>query len=144
MRKNGLASLIPLYFIVLIDNLSVSLIIPVLIPITYDADIGIMSSGASSTRDVFYGVAIGSYSLAMFLGAPLLGLPHDLHTGAPAAGQTGEGADAVRLDQRHGVVDKDRNCRRLRCRQDNVRRRGVGDRAAAHRGPRHERLGRPR
>jgi DHA1 family tetracycline resistance protein-like MFS transporter len=73
MRKNGLASLIPLYFIVLIDNLSVSLIIPVLIPITYDADIGIMSSGASSTRDVFYGVAIGSYSLAMFLGAPLLG-----------------------------------------------------------------------
>ncbi|GHI04293.1 MFS transporter [Streptomyces cellostaticus] len=73
MRKNGLASLIPLYFIILIDNLSVSLIIPVLIPISYDADIGIMSSGGTSTRDLFYGVAIGSYSLAMFFGAPLLG-----------------------------------------------------------------------
>ncbi|NEB79068.1 MFS transporter [Streptomyces sp. SID14478] len=73
MRKSGLASLIPLYFIILIDNLSVSLIIPVLIPISYDADIGIMSTGSSSTRDLFYGIAIGSYSLAMFFGAPLLG-----------------------------------------------------------------------
>ncbi|MER6998727.1 MFS transporter [Streptomyces sp. NPDC000410] len=73
MRKSGLASLIPLYFIILIDNLSVSLIIPVLIPISYDADIGIMSSGGTSARDLFYGVAIGSYSLAMFFGAPLLG-----------------------------------------------------------------------
>lgn len=73
MRKNGLASLIPLYFIILIDNLGVSLIIPVLIPISYDADIGIMGSGGTSTRDLFYGVAIGSYSLAMFFGAPLLG-----------------------------------------------------------------------
>ncbi|MER8062296.1 MULTISPECIES: MFS transporter [unclassified Streptomyces] len=73
MRKNGLASLIPLYFIILIDNLSVSLIIPVLIPISYDAHIGIMRSAETSTRDLFYGLAIGSYSLAMFLGAPLLG-----------------------------------------------------------------------
>ncbi|MFI1358012.1 MFS transporter [Streptomyces sp. NPDC020898] len=73
MRKNGLASLIPFYFIILIDNLSVSLIIPVLIPISYDAHAGIMSSAGSGTRDVFYGVAIGSYSLAMFFGAPLLG-----------------------------------------------------------------------
>ncbi|MFD7501844.1 MFS transporter [Streptomyces sp. NPDC059850] len=73
MRKNGLASLVPFYFIILIDNLSVSLIIPVLIPISYDAHTGIMSSGGTSTRDLFYGVAIGSYSLAMFLGAPLLG-----------------------------------------------------------------------
>ncbi|MFI6875938.1 MFS transporter [Streptomyces sp. NPDC050400] len=73
MRKSGLASLIPLYFIILIDNLSVSLIIPVLIPIAYDADIGIMGSGSTSTRDLFYGIAIGSYSLAMFFGAPLLG-----------------------------------------------------------------------
>ncbi|MGW1375429.1 MFS transporter [Streptomyces sp. NPDC002446] len=73
MRKSGLASLIPLYFIILIDNLSVSLIIPVLIPISYDSDIGLIGSGGTGTRDLFYGVAIGSYSLAMFLGAPLLG-----------------------------------------------------------------------
>ncbi|MEU4928229.1 MFS transporter [Streptomyces yokosukanensis] len=77
MRKNGLASLIPLYFIILIDNLSVSLIIPVLIPISYDAHIGIMRSGGTGTRDLFYGVAIGSYSLAMFFGAPVLGALSD-------------------------------------------------------------------
>ncbi|HET9382463.1 MAG TPA: MFS transporter [Streptomyces sp.] len=76
-RRNGLAGLIPLYFIILIDNLSVSLIIPVLIPIAYDADVGVMSSGGTSARDLFYGVAIGSYSLAMFFGAPLLGALSD-------------------------------------------------------------------
>lgn len=77
VRRNGLAGLIPLYFIILIDNLSVSLIIPVLIPIAYDADVGVMSSGATGTRDLFYGVALGSYSLAMFFGAPLLGALSD-------------------------------------------------------------------
>jgi MFS transporter, DHA1 family, tetracycline resistance protein len=77
MRKSGLASLIPFYLIILIDNLSVSLVIPVLIPIAYDPQQGLIGTGGTGTRDLFYGIAIGSYSLAMFFGAPLLGALSD-------------------------------------------------------------------
>lgn len=77
MRRHGLASLIPFYFIILLDNLSVSLVIPVLIPIAYDPQAGLIASGGSGVRDLYYGVAIGSYSLAMFFGAPLLGALSD-------------------------------------------------------------------
>ncbi len=77
MRRNGIASLIPFYLIILIDNLSVSLVIPVLIPIAYDAHVGLIGSGGSGARHLFYGVSMGSYSLAMFFGAPLLGALSD-------------------------------------------------------------------
>jgi DHA1 family tetracycline resistance protein-like MFS transporter len=77
MRKNGLASLLGFYLIILIDNLGVSLVIPVLVPIAYDANQGLISTGSPGFRDVFYGIAIGSYSLAMFFGSPLLGALSD-------------------------------------------------------------------
>lgn len=77
MRKNGLTSRIPFYLIILIDNLSVSLVIPVLIPIAYNAQTGLISSGSTSSRALFYGVSIGSSSLAMLFGAPLLGALSD-------------------------------------------------------------------
>jgi MFS transporter, DHA1 family, tetracycline resistance protein len=77
MRRNGWARLIPLYLIILIDNLSVSLVIPVLIPIAHDPEAGLIASGDSGVRDLFYGVALGGYSLAMFFGAPILGALSD-------------------------------------------------------------------
>ncbi|MFD9737608.1 MFS transporter [Umezawaea sp. NPDC059074] len=78
MPQNSLARLIPFYLIIFIDNLSVSLVLPVLIPISYDPSAGLIAVGGSGTRDVFYGLAIGLYSLAMFFGAPLLGSLSDL------------------------------------------------------------------
>ncbi|QKV80354.1 MFS transporter [Amycolatopsis sp. Hca4] len=70
--------MIPFYLIIFIDNLSVSLVLPVLIPIAYDPAAGLLADGGQGTRDLLYGLAIGTYSLAMFFGAPVLGSLSDL------------------------------------------------------------------
>ncbi|WP_296104698.1 MFS transporter [uncultured Corynebacterium sp.] len=69
---------VPFYLIIFIDNLSVSLVLPVLIPITYDQHAGLLPHADSVQQNMVYGLAIGLYSIAMFFGSPWLGALSDL------------------------------------------------------------------
>ncbi|WP_199399342.1 hypothetical protein [Candidatus Enterovibrio escicola] len=72
MTNIRMLSLIGIYLVIFIDNLSASLIIPMLTPITHDTAAGLIGEGTEGFRNSFYGVALGAFSIAMFFDAPLL------------------------------------------------------------------------
>jgi len=70
-------SLVGIYLVIFIDNLGASLIIPMLTPIVHDPMAGLISEGGEGFRNAMYGVALGSFSIAMLFGAPMLGILSD-------------------------------------------------------------------
>lgn len=75
MKKTTLAML-PLFFILFMDTLGTALVIPLLTPLFIDTNstTSILSlSAGSASRNFFYGLTIGIYSLCAFFGAPILG-----------------------------------------------------------------------
>jgi MFS family permease len=71
------ATLLGIYLVIFIDNLGVSLLIPLLTPIAFDTNLGLLTDSSESFRAIFYGLTLGIYGLAMFLGSPFLGALSD-------------------------------------------------------------------
>ena len=71
------ATLLGIYLVIFIDNLGISLLIPLLTPIAFDTNLGLLTESPESFRALFYGLTLGIYGLAMFLGSPFLGALSD-------------------------------------------------------------------
>lgn len=66
--------LYPLFIIIFMDTLGLSLVIPLLSPLLMEPGTSIVSYDISvQTRNFLYGLTLGVYSLATFFGAPILG-----------------------------------------------------------------------
>ncbi len=70
MNKN---SILPIFLVVFIDLLGVGILIPVMAPLFMDPSHGFLGNATQSTRAVMLGFLLGSYALAQFFGAPILG-----------------------------------------------------------------------
>lgn len=77
MLNIRMLSLLGIYLVIFIDNLGASLIIPMLTPIIHNLDTGLFSISLESYHNAVYGISLGSFSIAMFIGAPLLGTLSD-------------------------------------------------------------------
>lgn len=75
---NKKVSILPYFITVFIDLLGIGIVIPVLAPLFVDANTTLVSTSTSLlTRTVLLGLLIGSYPLAQFIGAPILGTLSD-------------------------------------------------------------------
>jgi len=77
MYKIKILSLVSIYLVIFIDSLGASLVIPMLAPITHDPVAGLVDLGSENFRNIMYGVALGTFSIAMMFGAPTLGALSD-------------------------------------------------------------------
>ncbi|GIU69462.1 MAG: tetracycline resistance MFS efflux pump [Candidatus Woesearchaeota archaeon] len=71
-------SILPIFFIVLIDMIGIGLVIPILAPLLINPSNSILASSTSfATRTIILGLLLASYPLAQFFGAPILGALSD-------------------------------------------------------------------
>ena len=74
MTPQNLKNLLPLFMVIFIDSMGLAILFPILNPICMDPLNGIFGAGVSlSTRNLFYGLILCVYPLAMFFAAPVLG-----------------------------------------------------------------------
>jgi DHA1 family tetracycline resistance protein-like MFS transporter len=74
MKRIQARLLIPVILTVFIDQLGMGIVIPIAAPLLMDPSSGMFPSHASaSTRSIILGLLLGSFSIAQFFGAPLLG-----------------------------------------------------------------------
>ncbi len=77
-------SLFPVLLATFIDLLGVGIVIPVVAPLMVSNSTGLFDpSVPESTRQILYGLLIGSYSVAQFFGAPALGALSDRYGRKP-------------------------------------------------------------
>ncbi len=73
-KPQHVMTLISLLLVIVIDTMGVGLILPVITPLFFQTQDGILSPDTSfAVRNILYAMVISGYSLAMFFGAPLLG-----------------------------------------------------------------------
>ncbi len=84
LLRQGRQSIVPLLLTVFIDLLGIGIAIPVLAVIFLDPQTHMLPAGLSvGMRTFIYGLLIGSYPLAQFFGAPILGALSDHHGRKP-------------------------------------------------------------
>lgn len=76
--------MIPLFLTAFIDLLGLGIAIPVLAVVFFDTNLSILPAGTPlATRSLLYGFLVGSYPLAQFFGAPILGALSDRYGRKP-------------------------------------------------------------
>ncbi len=76
--------MIPLFLTAFIDLLGLGIAIPVLAVVFFDTGLSILPAGTPlPTRSLLYGLLVGSYPLAQFFGAPILGALSDRYGRKP-------------------------------------------------------------
>ena len=79
-KKGKLASLGPLLFIVFLDMLGLSLVLPLVPALFADNPLSILPIGTPlAQRNILQGLLVSVYAIASFFGAPLLGGLSDIH-----------------------------------------------------------------
>lgn len=71
-KNNKLKIIVPLILVIIIDTMGVGLFFPVLSPL-FMSDNGLLPHASLALRNFSYGLTLGSFSLFMFLSAPILG-----------------------------------------------------------------------
>ncbi len=73
-KEKSLSSMLPLFFVLLIDGMGLGLLFPILNTILIDPQAGFLSIDTSmGVRDFCYGVTIGIFMICWFFGAAILG-----------------------------------------------------------------------
>jgi MFS transporter, DHA1 family, tetracycline resistance protein len=74
VKKTALFVYIPLILTIIIDTLGMGIVYPVFASIFNNTSTGILPAGISiTTGNLLYGITLASFSVGMFIGAPLLG-----------------------------------------------------------------------
>lgn len=79
MKEGKNLSILPLFFIVLLDMIGIGIIIPILGPLFIEPSYGMLPGAPLAARTIMLGFLISSYPLAQFFGAPILGALSDKH-----------------------------------------------------------------
>lgn len=74
MKKDSIASMMPLFLVIAIDSMGLGILFPILSAMIISPDSTFLSAGTSEfMREFFYGAIIGIYMIAWFFGAAILG-----------------------------------------------------------------------
>jgi len=74
MNQRSKTSLLPIYFVLFIDNFAFAVIFAIFGPLFIDPSYGMVTAAMSSlSKNLLLGVALGLFPLGQFIGAPFLG-----------------------------------------------------------------------
>ena len=74
MNQHSKTSLLPVYFVLFIDNFAFAVIFAIFGPLFIDPSYGMVTAEMSSlSKNLLLGVALGLFPLGQFIGAPFLG-----------------------------------------------------------------------
>ncbi len=74
MNERSKSSLLPIYFVLFIDNFAFAVIFSIFGPLFIDPSYGMVTAAMSSvSKNLMLGVALGLFPLGQFIGAPFLG-----------------------------------------------------------------------
>ncbi|MDQ2993812.1 MAG: MFS transporter, partial [Pseudomonadota bacterium] len=72
--KSKVLLALPLFSVILIDSIGLSVIIPMLYPLIMDPDVSMLNHAVgSSTRYFYYNIAMCAFMIAWFFGSVILG-----------------------------------------------------------------------